>query len=196
MALKMDQTASHTRLGRCNGRGGGRTDSGFTLVEVITVLVIISILAVFAAPEVINWRPKMRLKSAADTLAENLQRAKMHAIKNNVRVVFTFTTGAGTPCQGGSYLITESPTVANIVVPLEIMANNLCLEPLLNTTFVAGDGFTSRGLPINGIERIVTISNADLYDPAETIKTDPIYIITQSVAGGLQLEKDIRKNLK
>lgn len=177
----MDIKTTQRRLSRCNGRLDGRSASGFTLVEVITVLVIISVLAVFAAPEVINWRPKLRLKRAAETLAENLQRAKMYAIKNNVRVVFTFTPGVGTPCQGGSYLITESPTVANIVVPLETMADKVCLQA---TTFVAGDGFTSRGLPINGAAKTVTITNADL-----SASGDPKYDLSQSVAGGLDLQK-------
>jgi prepilin-type N-terminal cleavage/methylation domain-containing protein len=157
------------------------TSHGFTLVEVMTVLVIISILALFAAPEVINWRPKMRLKRAADTLSENLQRAKMHAIKNNVSVVFTFTPGAGAPCKGGSYLITESLVVTNVVVPLETMADNVCLQA---TTFVATDGFTARGLPINPALKTVTLSNADLQATG-----DPTFRITQSIAGGLKLDK-------
>jgi len=176
----MDHTMDKEKEIKYCRRKSLRALRGFTLVEVMTVLVVISILALFAAPEVMNWRPKMRLKRAADTLSENLQRAKMHAIKNNVKVVFTFTPGGGAPCKGGSYLITESPVVANVVVPLETMIDNVCLQ----TTFVATDGFTSRGLPIIPALKTVTISNADL-----NASGDPTFKITQSIAGGLKLDK-------
>jgi Tfp pilus assembly protein FimT len=146
----------------------------------MTVVAIIAILALFAAPEVMNWRPKMRLKGAADTLSENMQRAKIHAIKNNVNVVLTFTKGVGTPCKGGSYLITESVVPANVVANVA-MTDNVCLQ---DSDFVAGDGFTSRGLPINGVARTAKIRNADLADPG-----DPTYEVTQSIAGGISLKK-------
>jgi prepilin-type N-terminal cleavage/methylation domain-containing protein len=181
----MNHKTAQVKPIKCTGRGILRTAHGFTLVEVITVLVIISLLAVFAAPEVINWRPKMRLKSAADTLAENLQRAKMHAIKNNVRVEFFFTNGIGTPCKDGKYEIKEFPPSAVVVVPEVQMTNNICLQA---TNYADDDGFTSRGLsvfPANpGNPRSITISNADLNNSG-----DPTYVITQSVAGGLDLQK-------
>lgn len=167
---------------------------GFTLVEIMTVLVIISILALFAAPEVTSWRPKMRLKGAADALSENMQRAKMHAIKNNVSVIFTFGAGAGAPatdCTGGTYSFVDSAgnTVASetfndLTTPDSIdRTADLCLRI---TTFVALDGFSPRGLPLlipgGGA---VTLSNAKLKEA-----TDPIYVITQTVAGGIQLKKE------
>lgn len=179
--------------GKTIQQSGGKiigTEQGFSLVEIMTVLVIISILALFAAPEVTNWRPRMRLKSAADALSENMQRAKMHAIKNNVSVIFTFTKGSGNPCTGGSYSFVDSagnPVASEIfndsTTPesLERTAD-LCLSA---TTFVAADGFSSRGLPLlipgGGA---ITLSNAKL-----TAATDPIYVITQTVAGGIQLQK-------
>ncbi len=167
---------------------------GFTLVELMTVVAIIAILAMFAAPEVINWRPKMRLKGAADTLSENLQRAKMHAIKNNVRVVLTFTAGTGAPartCTGGSYRFVDSSPAA-IVVAAETFndlttpestarTSGLCLQA---STFAAGEGFTPRGLTIGAGGGVVTLSNTSL-----TASGDPTYVITQTVAGGIQLQK-------
>lgn len=171
---------------------------GFTLVEVMTVLVIISILALFAAPEVINWRPKMRLKGAADALSENMQRAKMHAIKNNVSVVFTFTTLATAPartCVGGTYSFVDS--AANVVAsesfndlstPDSIRRTaGLCLQAstfnILNIPPNPQEGFSSRGLASGG-GGAITLSSADLVS-----SNDPTYVITQTVAGGIQFNK-------
>lgn len=176
------------------GRKVLSTLRGFTLVELITVVAIIAILAAFAAPEVINWRPKMRLKGAADTLTENLQRAKIHAIKNNVNVVFTFAAGAGAPartCTGGSYSFVDSAVPPNTVASETFndlttpestaRTSGLCLQA---TTFAAGDGFTSRGLPLVAGGGAVTLSNASL-----TVANDPTYSITQTTAGGIQIQK-------
>jgi hypothetical protein len=58
---------------------------------------------------------------------------------------------------------------------------NVCLQ---GPTFVAGDGFTPRGIPINPAQKTVTISNADLNSSG-----DPTFVITQSVAGSISIQK-------
>ncbi len=161
------------------------TLQGFTLVEVMVVLVILSILTIFVAPELTSWKPKMRLKNAADTLFENMQMAKSYAIKNNISVVFSFTLGAPlglTSCKGGSYSFTD--TAANVVANVA-MTNNVCLkasgfDPL------GTDGFTSRALPINTAvaTKTVTLSTSDLPNSG-----DPTYLITQAIGGGITLTK-------
>lgn len=70
--------------------------AGLTLVEIMTVLVVISIIALFAAPEVMNWRPNMRLTDAARTFFSEVQQAKVEAVKENCRSMITVDTTAGT----------------------------------------------------------------------------------------------------
>lgn len=179
---------------RYPGRKIFNTLHGFTLVELMTVVAIIVILAAFAAPEVINWRPKMRVKGAADTLSENMQRAKMHAIKNNVSVVFTFAAGTGAPartCTGGNYsfvdnavppIVVASETFNDLTTPESTArTSGLCLQA---STFAVGDGFTPRGLSLVAGGGVVTLSNASL-----AAANDPTYVVTQTVAGGIQLQK-------
>ena len=153
-----------------------RHQDGMTLVEIAVVLVIISILAIFVAPEMTKWGPRMNLKAAGEDLFTALQRAKVYAIKNNVNVLFTFTPPAA--CPGGTYTFTDNATPSNTVVAGNVTKySGVCLA----TTFVAGDGFTSRGLPINPGSKTVTVSNSSL----GTVK----YVITQTAAGGVTLDK-------
>jgi len=57
--------------------------SGFTLVELTIVIVLLTILAGVGVPSFLSWLPKYRLKRAARDLYSNLQLAKMTAIKAN-----------------------------------------------------------------------------------------------------------------
>lgn len=150
---------------------------GVTLVEVITVLIIISLLALFAAPEISNWRPRMRLKDQSDQLFGNMQKAKIHALKNNVDVEFTFTIGTGSPCSGGSYSFHEVLIPANIVAS-GTMTEGVCLSA---STFSAGEGVNTRGLTINGAGGVATVKHGDV--------GGVWYEITLSVAGGVSIDK-------
>ena len=57
--------------------------SGFTLIELAVVIVLLAILAGVGVPNFLSWLPKYRLKIAARDLYSNLQLAKMSAIKAN-----------------------------------------------------------------------------------------------------------------
>jgi type IV fimbrial biogenesis protein FimT len=57
--------------------------SGFTLIELMIAIGIISILASIAVPAVMNWLPDYRLKAAARDLYSNLQSTKLNAVKSN-----------------------------------------------------------------------------------------------------------------
>ena len=60
-----------------------RKRSGFTLIELTIVIVLLAILAGVGVPNFLSWLPKYRLKRAARDLYSNLQLAKMTAIKAN-----------------------------------------------------------------------------------------------------------------
>jgi len=60
-----------------------RKRSGFTVIELIMVIVVLGILTAVGVPNFLSWLPKYRLKSAARDLYSNLQLAKMAAIKSN-----------------------------------------------------------------------------------------------------------------
>jgi len=70
--------------------------SGFTLIELMIVISIISILTAIAVPAVMNWLPNYRLKAAARDLYSNMQKAKLEAVKTNSDYAVIFDTAAGT----------------------------------------------------------------------------------------------------
>lgn len=109
--------------------------AGLTLLELLMVIVIISILAAFAAPSFSDYFLTLRVKGATEGLAAALQDTKAEAIKTNTirQVVFTpsgtntehptwcYGMGAttcdcttGTDCEPGS--IIKSTLYKNITV--------------------------------------------------------------------------------
>ena len=67
--------------------------SGFTLIELMIVISIISILTAIAVPAVMNWLPTYRLNAAARDLYSNLQKARLQAVKENNNIPIRFDTG-------------------------------------------------------------------------------------------------------
>ncbi len=60
---------------------------GVTLIEVVTCLVVISILATVSAPAIAGYRERMSLRAETRNLVGWLQQAKIEAIKTNSFVV-------------------------------------------------------------------------------------------------------------
>ncbi len=63
---------------------------GFSLVEVVTVLCIISIGTLVAAPPLLNWKRNAEIRGAAAKLTTNLQLARTYALINQEYVVIRF----------------------------------------------------------------------------------------------------------
>jgi len=62
--------------------------NGFTLVECLVCLAVISVLATFGYPSIIASQDRLWFRSELATLVSSLQQAKMSAIKANSFVVF------------------------------------------------------------------------------------------------------------
>jgi prepilin-type N-terminal cleavage/methylation domain-containing protein len=70
---------------------------GVTLIELVVVMVIIAIAAVFFVPNIGAWLPNYRLRSTARDIVSTMRTAQMKAVSSNVeyRVYFHFDAGDG-----------------------------------------------------------------------------------------------------
>jgi type IV fimbrial biogenesis protein FimT len=69
-----------------------RNYSGFTLIELIVVIALISILSGIAIPNIIVWRQNSQLSGAIQDVYSNLQKAKVEAIKRRAYIASTFSS--------------------------------------------------------------------------------------------------------
>ena len=69
-----------------------RQNEGFTLMEMMTVIAIIAIVAGIVLPNFIGWLPRYRLRSGAEDIQSTLQLARLGAIKQNTSSTVTFDT--------------------------------------------------------------------------------------------------------
>jgi type IV fimbrial biogenesis protein FimT len=67
--------------------------SGFSLIEMLVTVVVLAVLLGIAVPSFQSMLEKQRLVGAAEQLYEDLQYARTEAIKRNVNVVVSFSTG-------------------------------------------------------------------------------------------------------
>ena len=73
-----------------------KTNYGFTLLEMILVLIIGSILTAIAIPAFHNWAPKYRVNGAARQVFSEMMAARAKAISEGNDYVITFNTGNNT----------------------------------------------------------------------------------------------------
>lgn len=66
--------------------------NGFTLLEVVVVLVVGGIMVAVAVPNFLSWLPDIRLKGAARDFYSDMQRTRMEAVKTNRNTAIIFDT--------------------------------------------------------------------------------------------------------
>lgn len=81
--------------------GGFEAERGFTLVEIMVVIVIIAVIGAMAAPSFRDLINTSRISSATNEVVIGLQSARMEAIRTNSRGIFCRATAAApTVCNG------------------------------------------------------------------------------------------------
>jgi type IV fimbrial biogenesis protein FimT len=159
--------------------------SGFTMVELMIVIVVIAILSAIAVPNIINSLPNYRLKAAARDMISNFQKAKMAAVKRNVTVVLDFVPasnryemfvddGAGVSGNANNFTRDSGETLLGTIG----MPNDVTLNSASFSGGTQKAGFNSRGLPASSrIGNVILLNNNSRY-----------YKVTLSFAGNIKLE--------
>lgn len=69
----------------------GHNQRGFSLIELIVGVMIISILAAVGIPSFASWIQNAQLRTAAETITNGLQFARAEAVRRNTNVQFSLT---------------------------------------------------------------------------------------------------------
>lgn len=107
-----------------------RKDKGFTLVEMMVVIAIMTIVSAIAVPNFYSYAAGMKLRSASRDLYSTLQSTRMKAVRQNTRWAVEF----------------DAPTPTNYRV-IDCGIDNIC-----------GNGDDSLRIPINILQQYAGVS--------------------------------------
>lgn len=155
---------------------------GFTLIEVVIVIVIIGVLSAVVFPTILKNVPRYRLRAEARELMINFKKAKVEAVKHNRDAVILFTDAIGS--EGGSYQIfvnmdrdTSTPHTFD-AGDISLGGHQIGKNMKLVSNFTNDQaGFDSRGMPLQ-------FSSVDV----GTSDGDRTYRVNVSSAGNVRLQ--------
>ncbi len=135
-------------------------DSGFTFIEMMTVIAITGLLAAIAVPNMMAWRSGAKLRGVVENVRGDLQLAKLKAVQESGSVAVLFS--------GNSYQVFIDGANAGVLDAGERLLRNRQLPAgvsidLGSTDFNGNDyaRFNNRGLPDDIGNVVVDSSSGD-----------------------------------
>jgi prepilin-type N-terminal cleavage/methylation domain-containing protein len=141
-------------------------ERGFTLLELMMVVVIISVMAALAVPQMSRWFSKKDLDGAARELFTTMQQTRLEAIKRNEEIRITFTTSS-------PYTYTVRTQVTGITLTTKTLPAHMTFDAA-NFTSALGlgstiTGYSSRGLALQSGSIDIVSSDAPASSNTRTI---------------------------
>ena len=153
--------------------------SGFSLVELLVVLVLFSVLAALAWPSMGAWLSRERVSAALNQFAADVHYARMLAVQSGRTAVIRFEATPvcpdppGPPTIAGAYVLvvkgdTERPARRTVLAE---GGRTLCLE----SNGADSVAFNSRGLLHGVLNRTVRIRHRDVRDSVTVSVVGRVY---------------------
>ena len=146
--------------------------AGFTLVEVMVALLVLGVLVGLGMPSFLEMLRNMEIRSAAESVANGLQRARAEAVARNTQVRFVLGTGT-------SWTV----DYVNKPVPTDPPIDSRPSSDSANATMLpeAGDGTAATTVTYNQLGQLLPVNPSV---PAG--ETKPIALIRFAAASGTQ----------
>ena len=94
MILHRLHTGRHHRAGCALRAIPGAKSSGFSLIELLMGVVVMSILVSIGMPSFQQWLRNAQVRNAAESIANGMQRARAEAVAHNANIQFAITGGS------------------------------------------------------------------------------------------------------
>lgn len=147
---------------------------GVTLIELAIGLVLIAILASMAVPAFQHWTQNAQIRNGAEGILNGIQMARAEAVRRNVIIQFTLTTGSGW-------------TIATAAAPTAILQSRVADEGSSNALVTASPAgattisFSGMGWIASNADGSATLSAVDVASATMTgSEIRPLRVILSS----------------
>ncbi len=163
-----------------NSRKTRYQSSGFTLIELVTVVALVGILMTLAVPAFQQWIANSAIRSTADALQNGLRTAATEAVRRSSQVTFVLSASPGTlngtPATTGNYWYSQAiPTQTGVTADSTYLVQTSPQSFANNGVSISS---TASAICFNSIGRQVNNSPAGSNLPAACTARDTTYNIT------------------
>lgn len=120
--------------------------TGFSLIEMMIAVAIIGVLAAFAMPSYFDWIQNTKIRTAAESMQNGIQRARSEALMRNTNVVFTLDVNSGWTVECAN--VAACPDRVGGLIEERASEDGSTSDIIITTIPAAGDSITFNNLGI------------------------------------------------